>query len=295
VQPETDANIGLPDNAIYADDTDFISLCAKFLDMVQHTVGPIFSEFNLLVNVDKTERTVIGHSDMGVNQSAWRTTRKLGSLLGFEEDVVKRIQLATHCFNGLSALWKHREQVAQHIRVQLYRAIVESVLLYNCGTWALPVALADRLDRAQRKMLRRVVGLKWSDKVTNEDLYAQCEIHPASIQVLNARWRLFGHTLRMNENTPAKQAMAYYFRHDCDGRQGNFVTIATALSREYKAATGKSISTRAEYDAVVLLAQNREVWKQVVYDVTRKQCELRDIKVHKHAEKRRAAKRAHTG
>ena len=127
----------------------------------------IFSEFHLLVNVDKTERTVIGHSDMGVNQSAWRTTRKLGSLLGVEEDVIKRIQLATHCFNGLSALWKHREQVAQHIRVQLYRAIVESVLLYNCGTWALPVALADRLDRAQRKMLRRVVGLKWSDKVTN--------------------------------------------------------------------------------------------------------------------------------
>ncbi len=45
-----------------------------------------------------------------------------------------------------------------------YRALVESVLLYNCGTWALSPNLRsalDRLDRAQRKMLRKV--MHWTD------------------------------------------------------------------------------------------------------------------------------------
>ena len=161
-------------------------MCAAFLDDIQCSVGPIFKELDLIVNVDKTERTIVGHSDLVADQS-WRTTRKLGSLLGVEEDVNRRIQLAFQSMNSLEAMWKHRDLVAKRIRVHSYRAIVESVLLYNCGTWALTEALADRLDRFQRKMLRRILGLKWSDKVTNEKLYARCGIPPASVQVLNAR------------------------------------------------------------------------------------------------------------
>jgi hypothetical protein len=47
----------------------------------------------LIVNADKTENTKVGHLDMGVDQSAWRVTRNLGSLLGVEEGVTRRIQL----------------------------------------------------------------------------------------------------------------------------------------------------------------------------------------------------------
>ena len=57
---------------------------------------------------------------------------------------------------------------------------IELLLLYNCGTWALPVTVAERLDRAQREMIRRVLGLQWHDKVTNADLYDRSGIRPAS-------------------------------------------------------------------------------------------------------------------
>jgi hypothetical protein len=43
-------------------------------------------------------------------------------------------------------LWKHRALVAEHIRIKSYRALVESIILYNCGTWALSSSLADKLD-----------------------------------------------------------------------------------------------------------------------------------------------------
>ncbi len=50
--------------------------------------GPLFREdFKLIVNDDKKENTLVGHSDMGADQKAWRNTKKLGSLLGVEEDV----------------------------------------------------------------------------------------------------------------------------------------------------------------------------------------------------------------
>ena len=90
-RPELDVILGLPEYAIYADDTDFISTCSTYLDLIQQAVGPIFAEFNFIVNVNKTERTTLGHTDMGVNQDDWKGTRKLGSLLGVEEDVWKII------------------------------------------------------------------------------------------------------------------------------------------------------------------------------------------------------------
>ena len=43
----------------------------------------------------------------------------------------------------------------------------------------------------------------WSDEVSNEDLYKEAGVVPASLQVLDARWRLLGHILRTNKNTPA--------------------------------------------------------------------------------------------
>jgi hypothetical protein len=251
-------------------------------------LGPIFKDdFDLIVNVDKTENTRLGHKDMDVDQDEWRNIRKLGSLLGIEEDVNKRIQLAFASFHKLEMLWKHRALVAEHVRIKSYRALVESILLYNCGTWALSSSLADKLDRAQRKMLRRVLGVSWRDKLRNEDLYARCGIMPASLQSVNARWRLFGHVLRMNENVPARQAMAFFFNEKSHkGRQGNFCTIASVLSDEYKAACNKSIKTRSEYEAVVSLAQEREQWKEIVQAVTQKFCKSREEKVVKQREKK---------
>ena len=52
---------------------------------------------------------------------------------------------------------------------------------------------------------------------------------PASIQVIDARWRLFGHTLRLDASTPARKAMAYYFSDNTGGRQGPRVLISTSL------------------------------------------------------------------
>ena len=212
-------------------------------------------------------------------------------MLGTEEDVNKRIQLAHQALNSLEAMWKHRHLVAQKVRVTAYRAIVEYVLLYNCGTWALTETLADKLDRCQRKMLRRILGLKWSDKVTNNELYARCNIFPASVQVINSRWRLFGHALRLHEDSPSRKAMTFYFVKDSPGRQGNRVTIASALSNDYKNVTGKPISSMDEYETIVRVAQDRDSWKLIVQLVVDKYIGLQKAKMLRRSEKRQEAKK----
>jgi hypothetical protein len=165
------------------------------------------------------------------------------------------------------------------------------VLLYNCGTWSLSEALAEKLDCFQRKMLRRVLNVKWSDKVTNEQLYQRSDATPISIQVVDARWRLFGHTLRLDKDTPARMAMAYYFNEDHPGRKGNRTTIASVLSNDYMAATGLSIKSLKEYSSMVEYAQDRDKWRELVDNVVTAQWVLRERKEQCRAEKRLAAKR----
>ena len=76
-------------------------------------------------------------------------------------------------------------------------------------------------------------------------MYAEAGLEAASIQVVKARWMLFGHTLRLHENTPARLAMLSYFNNANDdkirlGRPA--VTIATCLSNEYMKCTGDEIN-----------------------------------------------------
>ena len=41
---------------------------------------------------------------------------------------------------------------------------------------------------------------------------------PLSLEILLRRWRLFGHTLRLNENSPAQKAMFNYFRNSANSK-----------------------------------------------------------------------------
>ena len=156
-----------------------------------------------------------------------------------------------------------------------YKTIVESVLLFNCSTWALSLKEANNIDTYQRRLLRQILGYVWSDKISNEDLYKEAGVVPASIQVLEARWRLFGHVLRMNENTPARKAMIYYFSGDQKGRKGPRITIATSLSNEYFIVYGKKLDTLDTLNEVASIAQDRNEWKEITNSIVQAYAEIK--------------------
>ncbi len=120
----------------------------------------------------------------------------------------------------------------------------------------------------------------------------------ASVQVMNARvytrdvMRLFGHVLRMNENAPARQAVVSYFNENSQkGRLGTFCTIASVISDEHNAVFKKSVKTKSEYEAVAVLARDRERWRleRDSPNVTQKYCESRKEKVSEQREVRKKA------
>ena len=122
------------------------------------------------MNETKTEHTHIErHTDR--IEEEWRTTKKLGSLLGDAEDMLRRQQLATVAFGKLWTLWIRRSLVSEDLRIRLYNAFVLPILCYNCATWAPTKQQLSRIEAFHRKQLRALIGIVFPNRIRNERLY----------------------------------------------------------------------------------------------------------------------------
>ena len=138
-------------------------------------------------------------------------TRKLGSLLWEAEDVARRKQLANVAFRKLSTVWFRRAHISLQLRLRLYASFVIPVLTYNMGTWGLTQADLFRTDTYHRRHLRNIIGVRWPNRISNVALYRRCQSRPFSESIVTARWRLFGHVLRLPRDAPAQRAIDHYF------------------------------------------------------------------------------------
>ena len=107
----------------YADDINFISYSRPYLNDIERIAPACLAEWSLQINAAKTEWTSASrHVDRA--HESWRTTRKLGSLLGDAEYVARRMQLANVSFHKMWTNWFRGAQISLHLRLRLYSAFV---------------------------------------------------------------------------------------------------------------------------------------------------------------------------
>jgi hypothetical protein len=46
------------------------------------------------------------------------------------------------------------------------------------------------------KCLRQIINIKWTGKITNEELWRNTELKPIEIKIKRRKWNWIGHTLR---------------------------------------------------------------------------------------------------
>ena len=134
--PRPPADDRLPLDVEYADDIDFISYSRPYLNDIERIAPACLAEWSLQLNAANTERTSVSRQVDRAHEP-WRTTRKLGSLLGDAEDVARRMQLANVSFHKMWTVWFRGAQISLPLRLRLYSAFVLPVLTYNMGTWGL--------------------------------------------------------------------------------------------------------------------------------------------------------------
>ena len=228
LQPD---HVLLPSEVAYADDVDFVTLKEhRDVDDIQTKLRP----HQLNVNTDKTEYTRIERQTNRDDES-WRSVKKVGSLLGDGKDVERRKTLSTIALSKLNTVWFRHDKIKLEIRIKLYKSLVKSILLYNCGTWGLTKDQEEKLDAHHRRQLRKILGIKYPTKISNAKLYEICKESPISTTIMRARWRLFGHILRRDRDIPAFKAMQFYFNKsptDKNFRGRERTTLPTTLARD---------------------------------------------------------------
>jgi hypothetical protein len=136
----------------------------------------------------------------------------LGSVVsidgGSDEDIKVRINKARVVFNMLRKVWTSHV-VSRRTKFRIFNTNVKAVLLYGSETWRTTKRMTHKLQSFINQYLRRVLKIRWTDRVRNETLWERTGEEPIEIQILRRKWRWIGHTLRKPVNNITRQALRW--------------------------------------------------------------------------------------
>ena len=89
-------------------------------------------------------------------------------------------------------------------KIQLFRATTETLLLYGSSTWSLSTKEKKSLDGTYTCMLRKVLNISWSERVTTAELYGS--LSRVSDTIRSRRLKLAGHVSR-DTSSPAHRTV----------------------------------------------------------------------------------------
>ena len=95
--------------------------------------------------------------------------------------------------------WKSKRLNLQ-VKIRLYESLVLSTLQYGAETWPMTVVNSKKLEAAHHKWLRRILGITWKQKVTNEEVRKRTGMGNLLSILRRNRLRWLGHVHRMSSN-----------------------------------------------------------------------------------------------
>jgi len=265
-----------------------------------------FAAYHMTMNATKTT-----HVELEPGNTTKTSLQTLGNQVSGELECQSRIQSANAAFNAMHRVWLKKYKTSVKIKMRLYNSCVRSRLLYNAGVSAYTRIQLDRIDAAHRRHLRRLLGIYYPERISNQELYKQTESKPISVDITELRWTMLGHTLRLPEETPGNTAIKQYYRRKVEQtdiprkstRRGRVLTTIPRLLQLDIQKLGKLIrkdnfairelKTGGDLVLLKLKAGNRDNWKKSVTLLVEKEQQLwndRDNKKKAQRDKVRAAK-----
>ena len=101
---------------------------------------------------------------------------------GTEEDVASRNKKANGVFVQLYPVWGNHN-ISKRVKIRIFNTNVKSVLLYACETWKTTNQITRRLQIFVNKCLRRIMNIKWTDKITKEEQWRTTQQKPIKNQI----------------------------------------------------------------------------------------------------------------
>lgn len=250
-------------NLRFADD---VTLFEESWDQLQESLDIVASEsgrYGLKINTDKTKGLMFGDAnisgELSTNNRAIEAVDKfiyLGSMVngdGCECEIRRRIGMTYGMLDGFDKIWKSHE-ISLRTKIHVLQTCVFSVLLYAAETWTLKKADWRRLTAFEMRCYRRLLGVRWFHRITNEEVLRRVNPRLRLEQIIKKRkLGLFGHICRMKDDRLVKIVMTGIV--DGNNRRGRPKICWTDNVREW---------CQADLHTVVRMTEDREAWRREI-------------------------------
>ena len=103
------------------------------------------------------------------------------SVSSTEKDIDTRLTKAWTAIDRLSIIWK--SDPTDKMKRTFFQAVVVSILLYGCTTWALNKQLEKKLDGNYTRMLQAILNKFWRQHPRKHQLHGRLSLITKTIQV----------------------------------------------------------------------------------------------------------------
>ena len=139
----------------------------------------------------------------GTNLNAVEHYTYLGSVISNDVTVSKgldnRWSKASTSFGRLSMRVWLSHSLRLSTKLQVYRAVVVTTLLYAAETCVFYRKQIRLLERFHRRCLRSILGIKWQNHVPNEEVLKRANLPSIESILLQMQLRWVGHVTRMED------------------------------------------------------------------------------------------------
>ena len=164
----------------FADDLALVTNTADEAQSLLLSLEHAASEVGLHLNEDKTKFIGLNLQEDDVQDIRAASGKEikrvedfvyLGSrIMKSEKDFEVRKAKAWGACHKLKTIWK--SGMRRDLKIRLFVATVESILLYGSETWTISQSLATRINGCYSRMLRMALNIHWSEKVSNAISYS---------------------------------------------------------------------------------------------------------------------------
>jgi hypothetical protein len=253
----------------YADDVAQLTDGERELIDIMNMWDGALGEYGLKLSYEKTKYMMVGRGE--ANESIAVHGRDiervdkfdyLGSVIShdgrMEPEIDNRISKYSRSVSALYPLLKERN-IPTQVRVHIFNAILKPILLYGCETWVLTERLKSKVQAAEMRVLRLIVGVTRRDRLTNNRIREILKLKPIVEQVEQAQLRWYGHVRRMNQQRDVRRIHDWHPH----GRRPR-----GRPRRRWSDGIGNIVSrVGMDLDAAEHLAQDRTMWRTLIREL----------------------------
>ena len=252
----------------FADDIDMMEEDEESLREVTRRLDETSKRFGMEISTEKSKVMIAGKREYtenqvvkvmvdGVELEQVRSFTYLGSRI---EDNGKskmemrvRIGRATCALAKLDVIWRAKN-IRMENKLLLLRSVVAATLLYACESWTMNKKDEQRLRAFEMKTYRRLLGITWREKKTNEWVLAEMNrlsgrnLESFVEMVRKRKFKFFGHMMRADGLERAVIEGGMEGRRERGRPQGSWLNNLKDWSGKRGAELG-------------VMARNRERWR----------------------------------